>query len=143
MSFDLRLKNGSLNISNGDVEIVVGGQKLQQDILKICLTKVGSNPYNPWYGSLIHRTMIGTSLDQDIIETIGKTQLETAIGTLKSLQGLQSNLIQPVSADEQIAGIGDISINRNRIDPRLYEVTVNVFNRALQSIPASFRIDTL
>ncbi len=143
MSFDLKIASGDLSLTNGDVATVVGSAKLKQDILKICLTKVGSNPFNPWYGSLLSRTMIGSNLDQDIIETVGKTQLETAIGTLKSLQGLQSNIIQPVSPEEQIAGISDISISRNQVDPRLYEVTVRVLSRALQQVDATFRVDTL
>ena len=44
MSFDLKITNGDLSIgSDGDISVVIGNQKIFQEIKKIVLTDVGEN----------------------------------------------------------------------------------------------------
>lgn len=137
MSFDLQISNGDFVLNKGDLATITGTTKLQQDILKIAQTTTGANPLQPWYGSMINRTLIGSNLS-NIIFTVAQTQLQNAMETLKKLQNLQVSKGQSVSPSEQIASIGNISIIRNTIDPRIVNVSISVLSRAFDKITATF-----
>lgn len=143
MSFDLKLKNGDLVIQNGDLQIVQDSEKLIQDLLKMCLTTAGSNPIHPWYGSFISRTIVGNPLYNSVIVQIAKSQLTTALNNLKSLQELQVKSFQRVSADEQLSAIIDVSIIRNELDPRLFNVKIKALTKGLKPISTSFSVSTI
>lgn len=141
MSYDLKILNGDFVLRNGDLDVVMGQNKLIQDILKICLTTAGANIYQPWYGSFVSKALIGSYLDTDITSAIAKNQLQNAIENLKKLQQLQlSEASQAVTLDEHIAGITEINVNRNAIDPRLFEVVVKVFSRAFRQSTVNFTL---
>ena len=137
MSFDLQISNGDFVLNNGDLATITDTTKLVQDLLKISTTTTGANPLQPWYGSMIGRTLVGSS-QAKIILTVAQTQLQNAINNLKSLQNLQVATGQSVSPSEQIASISNISIVRNTIDPRIVTVTINVLSRALDRVTAIF-----
>lgn len=139
MSFDLKIINGDFVIKNGDLDTITGQDKLIQDIIKICLTTAGANIFQPWYGSFISKTLIGSALDTDITNAIATNQLQNSIENLKKLQQLQAtDTLQQVTPDEHIAGITQIDITRNTIDPRLFDVMVKVLSRAFKTTIASF-----
>lgn len=141
MSWDLLVSNGDLALNNGDLTTITGQQKLIQDILKICLTTAGSNIMQPWYGSFLSRTLIGSTLDTDITTTMAKSQLQNALESLKKLQQLQlMNTLQEVSPDEHIAGISDIQVNRNKFDPRIFEVLIKVLSRSFTQSTVKFDV---
>ena len=143
MSFDLKIRNGDLVLDRGDFKTVVDSEKLIQDILKICLTTAGSNPMNPWYGSYVSRSLVGSGLSTDIIFQLGQTQLQNALEILKSLQDSQVKQFQRVSPDEQINSILDISINRNTQDPRLFDVIIKVVSKGFKPVTTVFRVSTI
>ncbi len=143
MSFDLKVTNGDLVITNGDLKQVVDSEKLIQDILKLCLTTAGTNPLHPWYGSFLSRTIVGNPMDTAMLVTISRTQLNTALENLKSLQDLQVKTFQKVTADEQIGSILDISVTRNSVDPRLFDVRIKAVTKGLKPISTAFRVSTI
>lgn len=143
MSFDLKISQGDLVIKNSQLQTVIDSEKLVQDILKICLTAAGSNPLHPWYGSFISRTIVGNPLYNSVIIQIAQSQLTTALDNLKSLQGIQLKSFQRVSADEQISAILDISIVRNQVDPRLFDVRISALTKGMKPVPASFTVSTI
>lgn len=139
MSFDLKIINGDFVIKNGDLDTITGQNKLIQDILKICLTTAGANIFQPWYGSFVSKTLIGSAFDTDITNSIATNQLQNSIENLKKLQQLQlSDTLQQITPDEHIAGITKIEVTRNTIDPRLFDVMVKVLSRAFKTTVASF-----
>lgn len=143
MSFDLKIINGDLVISNGDLRTVTDSEKLIQDILKICLTDVGSNPLHPGYGSFLSRTIIGNPIYTNTIVQIAKSQLNTCLTNLQDLQNIQVRSLQRVSADEQLAAITDISVVRNTIDPRLFNVTIKCLTKGFKPITTAFQVSTI
>jgi hypothetical protein len=143
MSFDLKIKNGDFDLINGDLKTVVDTEKLIQDILKIVLSPIGSNPSHPWYGSYLSKSLIGSGLSTDIIFQFGQSQLQNALENLKSLQDSQVKSFQTVSADEQIGAILDISLNRNSTDPRLFDVFIKVVTKGYKPVTAAFTISTI
>jgi hypothetical protein len=140
LSFDLKIVSGGLVINNGELATVTGSDKLSQDLLKIAITEAGSNPLQPWYGSLVSRTLIGNYLSDDILLTIAKDQLQKAIENLKNLQNIQISSGQKMSPDEQIAFIKQVNVVRNATDPRVIQVFVRVLSRAFGQVSAVFTV---
>lgn len=140
MSFDLKLVNGDLSLKNGDLEPITGGSKLIQDILKVCITKIGANPYSPWYGSLISRSIIGSVLEPGILTSAAQSQLQNALTVLQSLQAAQLEDQRSLSADEQLAAVTNISVAQSDLDPRLYEVRIEAITKAYRRIETSFTV---
>ncbi len=138
MSFDLQLKNGDVSLKNGDLTLVRNSDKLIQDILKIATTPAGSNPYHAWYGSLISRTLIGQHLQDAIITSSAESQLRLALTTLQSLQNQQVRSGQTVTAEEQLGGILSIAVQRNTTNPTLFQVGIDVMNRAFRTVRPGF-----
>lgn len=143
MSFDLKIINGDLVISQGKLRTVVDSEKLIQDILKMALTTAASNPMHPWYGSFVSRTLIGNPNYSSVLVQIAKSQLTTAMQNLKDLQNIQVKSYQRVSADEQIASISDISIVHSKFDPRLFDVVIKAITKGLKPITTEFTVSTI
>lgn len=142
MSFDLKVTQGKLNIINGDVSLVRGKEKLNQDILKIATTDVGSNPIIPWYGSFLSKSVVGTALDDKITATIAKSQLSKCFDTFKELQEIQFRSGQRVSADELLAEISSIQVNRDYILPQLFSIKITGITKAYSSFESDFELLT-
>ena len=143
MSFDLKISFGDIVINKGQLSTVQDTDKLAQYLLKICVTPTGTNPFYPWYGSLLSKTMVGSPLSQDIILQVSRIQLENAIQNLKSLQEIQVKQLQTVSPFEQINYIMDISISRNKNDFRLFTVQVRVLSKGLRALTTDFTVNTI
>lgn len=143
MSFDLKIVNGDLVIQNGQLKTVVDSEKLIQDILKICLTDAGSNPLNPAYGSFLSRSIVGNPSHTSVIVQIAKSQLNTCLTNLQSLQQIQIKSFQRVSADEQLAAITGISITRNDKDPRLFSIQIRGMTKGFKPITTAFTVSTI
>ncbi len=143
MSFDLKIENGDLVISQGSLKTVRDSEKLIQDILKICLTDVGSNPLHPSYGSFLSRSVIGNPMHTDVIVQVATSQLNTCLTNLQYLQQLQLKSFQKVSADEQLAAILGISVIRSTFDPRLFNVKIKCMTKGFQPITTAFSISTI
>ena len=134
MSFDIKLINGDFSIKNGDIVKAETQEKLVQDIGKICLTDAGANPLQKWYGSYLSKALIGSGLDIDIVNNLGKMQLVKALENLKSLQEVQLRTGQNVSLDEQLAAITGISVDQNPNDPTMLIVKIACLTKSLRPI---------
>jgi phage baseplate assembly protein W len=143
MSFDLKIINGDLVINQGDLQTVVDSEKLIQDILKICLTDVGSNPLHPSYGSFLSRSVIGNPSTTDVIVQVATSQINTCLTNLQQLQQLQVKSFQMVSADEQLAAILGISVVRSAFDPRLFNVQIKCMTKGFKPITTAFQVNTI
>jgi hypothetical protein len=143
MSFDLKIVNKDLVISQGQLKTVRDSEKLIQDILKICLTDVGSNPIHPSYGSFLSRSIVGNAMHTDVIVQIGTSQINTCLTNLQHLQQLQLKSFQKVSADEQLAAITGISITRSAFDPRLFNIRIRCLTKGFQPVTTAFSVSTI
>jgi hypothetical protein len=141
MSFDLKITNGDFTLSNGDLATVNGQDKLIQDILKIAITTAGANPLQPWYGSLVSRTLIGSHLQTDIVISVAQSQLKNALENLKNLQTLQTASGQKTTPDELLSFISEVSVTRNASDPRLFSVRIKVLNKAFGKVSTAFNVN--
>lgn len=141
MSFDLKITDGDLQISNtGDLQIVENTEKLIQDVLKIVTTPLGGNPFFPWYGGGISSSLIGSSLGLNFSNSIAKLQIEESLETLKKLQTLQTNTGQEVTPAETLAAVQTVDVMRNQVDPRYFRIVIKVLTKALTTASPSFDI---
>lgn len=143
MSFDLKIKNADLVIENGDIKSIIDSEKLIQDVLKICLTPVGFDALNPWYGSFLSKTVIGSPESDSLLNTVSKNQIIKALENLKDLQVYQIKSQQKLSADEQISSVQSVQVLRSEIDPRVFEVYITVITKGFKPITTAFRLSTI
>jgi phage baseplate assembly protein W len=140
MSFDLKIQNGDLSISqDGLMDIVVDNGKLRQDIIKILLTKLGENKYHPSYGSEIGSLSIGMVADQELLELDLQSSVRDSVNKLIALQKSQSRK-QFITPGERILALIDSSVQRDNIDPRLYNIFITVQTGAMTPITESLTI---
>jgi phage baseplate assembly protein W len=143
MSFDLRIRDGDLKLGrNGDLDIVQDTEKLVQDIVKIVSTQIGANPFFPWYGSPITKSLLGRSFDRRFVSSVATQQLRTTLERLQTLQQDQMRRNQIVTPQEQIAAIQKVYVDRNIVDPRFYTIVLTVLTKAFSKveIPLSIRL---
>ncbi len=140
MSFDLKLDNGDLKISNtGDITTIRDNEKLLQDALKILITPLGGNKAHPWYGSSVGSTLIGGVFDKNFTTDLATQQVKSAMDNLQMIQKTQSKT-QIVTAAETIAAIKDVYINSNAKDQRLLELKVSLLTNALTTVAVKFYV---
>lgn len=140
MSFDLKIKNGDISWNrDGSITTVIGNNKLRQDILKILLTDLGSNKYHKRYGSYIGRLNIGDVSDNRLISLDLERSAMNAVKNLMALQRFQAKK-QGLSPGEIIVDINKISVTRDDLDPRLYNITVSVMTREITDFTTSLSV---
>lgn len=140
MSFDLKISNGDLVIEpNGSINLVFDNNKLRQDIIKILLTKLGENKYHPNYGSEIGAINIGHISDQELLELDLESSVRDAINKLIFMQKSQSRK-QFITPGERIISLLDASVQRDNIDPRLYNIFISIQTGALTTITESVTV---
>lgn len=79
MSWSLKIRNGDLAIGAGQLDTVTRDAKLVQDFRHFLLTRLGSDPLYPWYGSSIDGS---DTIESPIATTdwaFAKVQIESEI----------------------------------------------------------------
>ena len=142
MSFDLQIKNGDVAIgTSGDFQQVQNTQKLIQDVVKMLITPLGSNIFQPGYGSPITGSLIGNSFDGNFVSSIAINQINNSLQALQKLQAAQATK-QLISPSEQIAAISRINVFRNQSDPRFFTVAVKIIAKDLSIVSTQFQVST-
>jgi phage baseplate assembly protein W len=140
MSFDLSLEKGDIKISSdGSVKTVSNNAKLKQDIVKILLTELGDNRFHPKYGSHIGALQIGHYADAKLISLDLESSARKAVGNLIALQSGQSRR-QKLSPGEVIVDILKVSVTRDQVDPRLYNIFVSVLTKSLTEVSSGITV---
>jgi len=140
MSFDLALERGDIKISaDGSMKTVSGNAKLRQDIIKILLTELGSNKFHPKYGSYIGALQIGHYADAKLISLDLESSARKALKNLMSLQRSQAGK-QNMTPGELIVDILKVSVARDQVDPRLYNIFVSVLTKRLTEVRSNVTV---
>ena len=140
MSFDLTLNKGDIKIDKtGEVSVVTSNSKLRQDIIKILLTETGDNKFHPDYGSEVGSLKIGSTSDARLVEADLNTSANKALRNLMALQRSQSRR-QQLSPGEVIVQILDVSVVKDELDPRMYNIFVSVLTQALDEVKSNITV---
>ena len=141
MSFDLKISQGDLTLDqDGDLEKVEESDKLVQDILKILMTPIGANVFFTWYGSPLSETAVGQVLDRTFVNSVVTQIIRSNLETLQKLQKQQAMGGQRVSANELVAAIQTVNINRNTVDPTYWSIFIQVLTKGLKSRTANLDV---
>jgi hypothetical protein len=116
--------------SLGRLVILRDNEKLIQDISKGILTEKGSNPYHPWYGTVISN-LVGSKLtDFQRLRLIISQDVQEFINNIKDLQNQQAD-VQELTDKERVEQL--ISVQASRPDlsnPTLVTISITYRNRA-------------
>lgn len=109
MSYDLQLVGGDISFGvDGNPVVVTDTAKLAQDISKLMLTPLGSDPGNAQYGVKL-RNLLGRPMDFTTIQGMVAKTVSQGITFLQSLQAIQAT-IQTVTYLEMIGSVNAISV---------------------------------
>jgi hypothetical protein len=140
VSFDLKITKGDISIgAGGIINTVSDNNKLRQDIIKILLTKLGENKFHPSYGSDVGAIQIGHIPDKSLLELDLTSSAESSIRRLITLQRGQSRR-QFLTPGETIVSILDVSVSRDEVDPRLYNIFISVQTQRLTSLTETITV---
>ena len=140
MSFDLKISGGDLVIdTDADLATVENSEKLIQDVLKMLMTEVGSNPWFPWYGSLLAGSMVGSPFDSNFISSVAENQIRSSLETIQSLQKEQATK-QIVTPSELLAAIKSVNVVRNQIDPTFFTISLSLLTKNLTIANTTFKV---
>lgn len=141
MSFDLKLTNGDISLSNdGALEFVFNVDKLTQDILKIIFTPTNAHILHKWYGSPLSARVAGKVYPQDIMESEVQNSVLYALKNLKTLQDLQQKDGQFMSPQETMMRVQDVIVSLDSYDPRQISIKIRVLSKSGTVIEESFEI---
>lgn len=119
----------------GDAVLIQDENLLYQAALKILLTQLRSNPYQPDYGSAI-LSRIGTKAIGAAASLI-TGDVQTALANMQAHQAYQSKH-QVVSAKERLYAVTSVRVSPSPLDQTAFEVDVTVRNAA--GVPISLSI---
>lgn len=137
MSYDLKLENGDIPISDGSPVLVIDSEKLIQDILKMLFTPIGESTAHPWYGTPLLSRAVGNSFDSEILASEIESAVQYGLNNLLTLQQLQAQDNQYLTPREQISEIRDIRVELDPVDARKMVVTVEVVAKSNDLISES------
>ena len=130
MSFDFKLVNGTISLGKtGDIEPVIGINKLSQDIIKILATATGTNLMHRWYGSSIPGSLVGSGLKKSILANEIVKSVGLSIQNLKSLQEQQERAGQVLLPEECIKSVEGIQVMPTT-DPRSVSILITIKTRS-------------
>jgi N-methylhydantoinase A/oxoprolinase/acetone carboxylase beta subunit len=140
MSFDIRLVSGDVVLGgNGDVDQVIDSNKLAQDVIKLLNTTLGTDPFNPGYGSTLTASSIGTTPDPNDVILRTQAIITQGLNQLIAIQNLQRSR-QYVSDAETILDFDTPTVQQDAYDPRQYNIQVNAVSKALTPLTLTFVI---
>lgn len=109
--------------SSGDMNMVSKEHLLLQELEKIIVTKLRSNPFQDWYGTGLH-DLVGTKIfDFDVVKAKISDQISTAIERLKALQRQLVASRRKVDPGEMFGQILSLTVERQD-DPTIVLVTL-------------------
>lgn len=115
----------------GDVILIQDENLLYQSALKILLTRIRSNPYQPFYGSNL-QSRIGAKA-VGAITTLLTEDVQTALTTMQRLQGEQAKY-QRVTAKERLYAVHSVRVLPSNLDPTAFQIDVVVSNASGQPV---------
>lgn len=126
MAFDMRIQNGDIVFDDqGRIELVRNNNKLVQEVLKLINTTIGYDPFNPNYGISATADTLGSITTANI--TSQRLESEITRG-LQLLQDEQQSLSrqQIITPGERIVNIDNIIVEQDEIDPRQYNIFIEL-----------------
>lgn len=116
-------------VNGREIERVEWAAKLRQEVDKIVLTSVGTNPVYQWYGTQLV-SYIGSKrvVRRGVVSTQLKSQIQEALHRLQELKTRVQAQYQKVAKEEMIASIDKIDVQVFADDPTSFTVEITLTN---------------
>ena len=118
----------------GDALMVANEDLLVQEVLKIILTRTGSNAYFPTYGTGIVDS-IGRKASSTTASDI-RTQVREALRVVSLSQGTQAKF-QQLTLEERLYTVNAVDVTQSAEDPTVFLVDVTVTNASTRPVRVS------
>ncbi len=119
--------------SQGEVITVRNEDLLLQEVQKTTFTIRGSNPFVPWYGSLL-TTMIGQKIHElGVNPQFIENDLRETLRRWQQVKRLQEG-VQPVSDEEFLFSVNQLTVTQSTVDPTVILVNAVIQNRSNRTI---------
>jgi phage baseplate assembly protein W len=130
----------------GETQKIKNTDLLYQNVAKILLTEIGSNPYHDWYGSNAFR-LIGQKNNSTLAESL-RISVQQALTKFQSVQQ-QLSKVQEISDEERLISVNSVSvsqINGNATSVVCNVVVISGANKPVSvniifSVPGSISLD--
>lgn len=116
----------------GELSLLANENLLYQQVAKICLTRLNSNPYFAWYGSRAF-DLIGQKQNENTKQLLSES-VRDALSKFVNVQN-QVATVQNLTLEERVLSIR--SVNVDQISNLSYLVTVSIVNRSNKEINVS------
>lgn len=131
MAKEIKLVAGDINILNGKIQVLEGGEKLKQQVAKIILTEKGGR-FHPGYGSDISTVIGRYSSDVVYVVALVKLTIEEALEYYQAVQ-VRQELLQDMVDEEVLIRYDNLEVeNTTNLD---YVATADLINRTGENIP--------
>lgn len=140
MSFDVKLVKGDLSFDDqGRIELVRNNNKLVQEVLKLISTTLGSDAFVSNYGISGINDLTGSYTTAAITEQRLESEIRTGI---ENLLVEQRELIrqQVLTPGERIRNIDRVVVEQDELDPRQYNVYIELTTGELTPITVTAEI---
>jgi len=113
----------------GGIVAIRDEMKLIQDLKKIVLTQIGSNPFHTWYGTSIPGLIGSKIANAGFIRAKMSGDIQTALRRYMDIQRRQSRL-QKVTAKEKLARVLEVVVTQDEYEPTAFNVKIAFVNQA-------------
>jgi phage baseplate assembly protein W len=119
----------------GQLTTLTGIDRARQNILKMLLTVIGNNVFNPDYGSTLN-----SAIGEKLTPTIFFKLQQSIVNAVQSLIQIQAQEIDILPAEEIVLGLNNLSINTNSQDPRLIDIVIEVLVGTFQAVNVNLQM---
>jgi hypothetical protein len=124
--------------NNGSLQLVKDEELLIQELKKIIFSTRGSNPFHPWYGTVILDQIGQKILTGSVLQNRIVADIQTTFSRWQSIKKQQEESVgQPVTDREFPFALQSVTIEQSQQDPTIFFVNLVIRNRSFQTIPFS------
>lgn len=142
----LRIEQDYRYNNNGALVTVVNEQKLVQDLRKLILTSIGSNPFHRWYGTSVpnligakitNSSFIRSKMESDIRQALNR-YVDTQTKQIRALTGIPNSSVDP---REKFGQLLKLTVQQDAIEPTSYNVNITFTNRSNELLTVNTNIN--
>jgi phage baseplate assembly protein W len=115
----------------GDIKTIGDFDLLYQNVAKILLTEIGTNPYHVWYGSTAIR-LVGKKVSASVVHSL-RASVRDALSNFKNVQDQQAG-IQEMSFKERLSRVKSIDVSTIGADETSYLVSVVIESMSAEAV---------
>lgn len=119
----------------GQLATITSTDRVRQNVSKALLTVIGSNVFNPDYGSTL-----SFAIGEKLTPTIFFKLQQSIVNAIQGLIEIQAQEVDTLPADEILLGLNNIAIDIDPVDPRLINIVIEVLVGTFDSVTTNLQL---